>query len=230
MPAALRLKSQARPTVTYVFDPRRPVRPPDPSHWPGRFGAHPGELALGQLARRGHRPAPGLRQDTSPGQVRPQLAIAYRAHRRADPASGRRAVAQRLTSSRNPSPSWRRSAVQSLVQHRLRRARASNSAGASRPAGSRSHAAAARSACRRCKHTSRARWMRWRSSGRMRAAAAGSSRASSACSAGQPSARRAHRARAAARRTACGSAARPCSSARRYSMVPPTSSGTRPRA
>ncbi len=58
----------------------------------------------------------------------------------------------------------------------------------------------------------------------------GSTRASSACSAGQPAL--AARASSAARTlaSACGSADNPSSSALKYSIVPPTSSGTRPRA
>ncbi len=71
--------------------------------------------------------------------------------------------------------------------------------------------------------------MRWASVGASRAAVTGSSRASSACSAGQPS--RAARASSAARTTgsACGSIDRPSVSALKYSIVPPATIGTRPR-
>ena len=79
--------------------------------------------------------------------------------------------------------------------------------------------------------TSSARWMRCASLGWMRAAAAGSTAARRACSAGQPvrAASRIEFARGSPRSPA-GSSAMPPISARRYSMVPPTSSGTRPRA
>ena len=79
-------------------------------------------------------------------------------------------------------------------------------------------------------NTSSARWMRCASDGARRPAVAGSRRASSACSAGQPSAaaRASILERTAA--SACGSALKPSMSALKYSIVPPTKSGSRPRA
>ena len=72
--------------------------------------------------------------------------------------------------------------------------------------------------------------MRWLSFGARRAAVAGSIAASSACSAGQPA--RAARASMSARTagSASGKASRPSNSALKYSIVPPTSNGTLPRA
>ncbi len=78
---------------------------------------------------------------------------------------------------------------------------------------------------------SSARWMRCASFGWMRAADSGSTRRELRVQR-WPARRRApaHRSPPAPPRRPRGSGASPCSSARKYSIVPPTSSGTRPRA
>ena len=86
-------------------------------------------------------------------------------------------------------------------------------------------------ACPQLRHTSSAREMRCASSGASRAAVAGSTRASCAMHRGPAVVRAASRSIAA--RTAgspAGIASSPSRSALKYSIVPPTSSGTRPRA
>ncbi|MOA32260.1 hypothetical protein D3C78_1534640 [compost metagenome] len=80
------------------------------------------------------------------------------------------------------------------------------------------------------RYTSSARTRRCGSLGWMRAADSGSTRASSACSAARPSAAAWASSRARTAGSAEGISARPSSSALKYSMVPPTSSGMRPAA
>src|SRR5690242_20474623 len=77
---------------------------------------------------------------------------------------------------------------------------------------------------------SSARWMRWASWGRIRAAASGSSFERRACNAGQPSRSASARRRSRSSGSADGIAESPRSSARKYKPVPPTSKGAWPRA
>ena len=78
--------------------------------------------------------------------------------------------------------------------------------------------------------TSSARWMRCESFGASRCAVVGSTAASAACSAGQPRCCASAAIRARTAGSAAGMASSPSNSALKYSMVPPTSSGLRPRA
>ena len=153
-----------------------------------RHRAQPGQLALGELARGGDagfaqlvqaapRPAPAR-----PGGSRRSASTAgRRAGRRARAAPAPRRAGRR--------PAWRRSAA---AMRACSQARDSRFQRDQRPG----RAAARCAACRVLvpgrqrlpvsRQTSSARWMRCASAGARRAAVAGSTRASSACSAGQP--------------------------------------------
>ncbi len=75
--------------------------------------------------------------------------------------------------------------------------------------------------------TSSARWMRWLSPGASRAAVCGSTRASSACRAGQPSAAACASSRARTAASAGGMSSIPSHSALKYSIVPPPAAAGR---
>ena len=179
---------------------------------PPRHRAQPGQLALGELARRGAaarlqaRRGRRGRAPPRPGGSRPRASTAA-------PGRGRRARAGARTSSTKPAAEHRREArvdarVQPAAVGRLERDQRRRFGARRAAAGC--HAESGRPLTR---WTSSARWMRCASFGASRAAVAGSTRASSACSAGQPS--RAARASSSARTpgSAAGIASRPSNSA-----------------
>src|SRR6202047_42760 len=69
-----------RQHMTYVSIPRQLTVRIDP--FPEGLAPHPGQLPLRQLARRRNGPPHPLLQGVLPVEVRPQLSVAHRAHRR----------------------------------------------------------------------------------------------------------------------------------------------------
>src|SRR6266480_5784435 len=76
----VRLKPESCQLMTYVSIPRQPSVRIDPL--PAGLAPHPGQLPLRQLARRRNGPLHPLLQGVLPVEVRPQLPVAHRAHRR----------------------------------------------------------------------------------------------------------------------------------------------------
>src|SRR6266853_3031057 len=82
------LKPKPGQLMTYVSIPRQATVRVDPC--PEGFTPHPGQLPLGQLARRRNGPPYPFLQGALPLEVCPQLPVAHRAHRR---MTGRQSLA-----------------------------------------------------------------------------------------------------------------------------------------
>src|SRR3984893_7183948 len=74
------LKPKPCQHMTYVSIPRQPTVRIDP--FPEGLAPYPGQLPLCPLARRRNGPLHPLLQGVLPVEVRPQLSVAHRAHRR----------------------------------------------------------------------------------------------------------------------------------------------------
>ena len=150
-----------------------------------RHRAQPGQLALGELARRRGRARAASAVEVAGVERRPRLAIADGAHRRqVGMQVAARAQRAHLVDEARPRASPRSARAMRACSQARSRGSSAISGGVRRRRRALCHADSGRPLTR-C--TSSARWMRCASFGARRAAVAGSTRASSACSAGQPS-------------------------------------------